>query len=662
MKSNFILVAPSLLILLFGTVMAQQAKNTFELKDLRKLVSISSPKISPDGSEIAFIKSKPDWKTDKDKQEINLVNINSGSIRSITYHRKEISGVSWSPDGKSLAFISEDSSTKKSQIYIMPMNGGDPVMITKSKTGVVEYTWSPDGEKIAFVAQDTIPNPKEIKHHEDAFKVTANNYMVRAALQPWHLWIVSSKGGKAKQLTRGAQSLQTDQETISPLIWSPGGGSIIFQLFPDVWDGDSWHSVVAEIDTNGGKIDTLISDEGSGQPQYSSSGKVLAFIRARNGDLNNGNAVYVYEGGEIRDATSGLARNIMSYKWLPGENDLLLTGMKGTRKVLWRQPVNGKADQINLGNVEIDEGSLSISKKGIISFTGSTPAHPVELYFMSTLTGKPERLTNLNGFVDSLSIGKTESITWKGPDGFEEDGVLSYPVDYKEGKKYPVALVIHGGPEWASTVGFSAFSQLLTAKNFFVFQPNYRGSINLGDKYQHAIYRNTGEGPGKDIMAGLDKIIKRGFIDTSRMGISGWSYGGYMTSWLNGYYPDKWKAAVEGAALNDWVMDYTIAYYQTYDLYFFGGSPWSKKYWDIWREQSPIVYARFVKAPTLIMGDAGDPNVPIVNSYEMYHALKDNGVHTEFYVYPADTHFPHDIVRTTDVYKRWVEWLVKYLK
>jgi dipeptidyl aminopeptidase/acylaminoacyl peptidase len=135
-----------------------------------------------------------------------------------------------------------------------------------------------------------------------------------------------------------------------------------------------------------------------------------------------------------------------------------------------------------------------------------------------------------------------------------------------------------------------------------------------------------------------------------------------MTSWLNGNYPDKWKAAVEGAALNDWVLDYTIAFYQTDDLYFFGGSPYIEKYKKIWREQSPITYAHKVKAPTLIMGDVGDPNVPIVNSYQMYHALRDNGVHVEFYAYPVDSHFPHSIVRTTDVYKRWIDWLVKYVK
>ena len=645
-----------------GLIFAQSNKKPFQLKDIQKLVNISDTQISPDGSRIAVIISRPDWKEDKSKQEIDLVNTVDGSIRSITYKRENISNLKWSPDGKSLAFISKDSETKKPQIYIMPMNGGDPVCITKSKTGVSEFSWNPDGNKIAFVAQDTIPNPKEIKHHEDAFKVTDNNYTVRAMVQPWHLWIVPANGGKSKQLTKGPESISTDQETISPVAWSPDGKSIIFQQFPDVWEGNGWHSKLAEVDTNGGEVKEVIQDQGSGYPGYAPVSKVLAFMRPRNGDQNNGNAVYVDSNNEIKDATKDLARNINSYIWMPDGKSLLLTGEKGTKSVIWNQPLDGNAKKLDLGNICVNSGSLSISKNGVVAFTGITSTHPVELYMMSSIDGKPKILTHFNNFVDSLLIGKTEGINWNGPDGFDEDGVLTYPVDYKDGNKYPMVLVIHGGPEGASTIRFSPLAQLFSAKGFFVFQPNYRGSINLGDKYQHAIFRNTGKGPGEDVMAGIKKVEQLGIIDTNRIGITGWSYGGYMTSWLNGYYPDKWKAAVEGAALNDWVMDYTIAFYQTGDIYFFGGSPWVKKYWDIWRDQSPIVLARNVKAPTLIMGDIGDPNVPIVNSYEMYHALKDNGVNTEFYAYPADTHFPHDIVRTTDIYKRWIDWIVKYVK
>ncbi len=650
------------LILTTGSIYSQTQRRTFHLKDLRSLVRLSSPRISPDGNHIAVIVSRPDWKKDKSTQEIDLVNTKDATKRSLTYKREGISELRWSPNGNRLAFISKDTDSKKTQIYVMPLNGGDAVKITDSKTGVKEYSWSPDGKKIAFVAQDTVPNPKAIKHHEDAFKVTDNNYMVRAAVQPWHLWIVSSEGGKAKKLTKGTNSICTDQETISPLAWNPNGSAITFQRFPDVWEGNSWHSTIVEVDTNNGKVKTVISDEGSGRPDYAPESTILAFMRPRNGDQNNGNAVYVKMNGKITDITDNLARNINSYTWLPDGKSMLLTGEKGTKTVIWHQMVDGHSVLIDLENVNPGNGSISISKSGIIAFTGTTPTYPSELYVLSSLNGKPKRLTNYNEFVDSLKLSKTESISWNGPDGFYEDGVLNYPVDYKQGEKYPLVLVIHGGPEGASTVHFSPLPQLLAAQGFFVFQPNYRGSINLGDKYQHAIFRNTGEGPGKDVMAGLKKIEDLGVIDTNRIGISGWSYGGYMTSWLNGYYPNKWKAAVEGAALNDWVMDYTIAYYQTDDLYFFGGSPWVKKYWKIWREQSPIIFAQNVKAPTLIMGDAGDPNVPIVNSYEMYHALRDNGVHTEFYVYPADTHFPHDIVRTTDIFKRWINWMVKYLK
>ncbi len=651
----------SLLFLPLSTLtFGQPVRPPFQLTDLRKLVSLSSPQISPDGNSIAVIISRPDWDKDKSKQEIDLITVADGKRRALTFEREGIANLRWSPDGTLLAFIAKDAGFKEGQIFVMPMAGGDPVRITQSKTGVAEFTWNPDGRTIAFVAQDTVPNPKAIEHHEDAFRVTDNNFTVRAELQPWHVWIVPAAGGEAKRLTRGSWSLQTDQESISPLAWSPDGRSIAFQKFPDVWEGNAWHCTIAVVDTAGGEVRTLVADEGSGRPAY--AGEALAFSRARNGDLNNGNAVYVRTNGETVDATRSLARNIGIYRWLPGGRELLLSGELGTHVTLWRQPLHGEATELPLGDVHASGRNLSISTSGRICFVGSTASHPTELYLLDSLTSSPRRLTNLNAFVDSLSLATTESIEWTGPGGFGEDGVLTYPVPYKPGKKYPLVLVIHGGPEAASTTEFEPLAQLLAAKGFFVFQPNYRGSTNRGDAYQHAIFRDTGEGPGKDVMAGVAAVVASGMIDTTRIGVSGWSYGGYMTSWLTGYYPDVWKAAVAGAALNDWVLDYTIAYYQTYDLYFFGGSPWTKDYWKIWREQSPIEMARSVKAPTLIMGDVGDPNVPIINSYQMFHALRDNGVTVEFYAYPTDTHFPGSIVRRTDVYRRWVEWMEKHLK
>ena len=234
---------------------------------------------------------------------------------------------------------------------------------------------------------------------------------------------------------------------------------------------------------------------------------------------------------------------------------------------------------------------------------------------LDSTTAKPRRLTDVNAFLDDLDLGRTESIEWTNHDGLPGDGALTYPVGYQAGRKYPLVLVIHGGPMMASNVGFQRLAQLLAASGFLVFQPNYRGSTNLGDAYQHAMYRDTGEGPGKDVMAGLAAVEKLGIVDMTRLGVGGWSYGGYMSAWLSSHH-DVWKAALVGAPVTDWLMDYSISFYQEGDAYFFGSSPWTDEGWEIWRKQSPITYVRNVKAPTLILGSVRDANVPLVNAFE----------------------------------------------
>ena len=647
-------------VALVGLPLASWAAAPFRLDDLRKLVRLSDPQFSPDGKSVAIVVSTPVWKTDKRDNEIDLVAVGSGTKRALTHDREGVSSPRWSPDGTRLAFLANDPKTKQAQIYVLPLAGGDAQRITEAKQGVDEFTWSPNGSRIAYVTQDPPVNEKAIKAHDKAFQVTSGNFLLRKSLAPWHLWVVNAAGGKPMRLTHGDFSLQTDQQGATPLAWSTDGKRIVFTRFPGPYWGPSFHSVIDAVPADGkGEPVALVTQQGSSDFAYARSGSLYAFMRPRDGDENNGNAVYVGGIGAACDVTAALARNFNAYAWLPNGRALLLQGELGTHSVLWEQPISGVARLLHLGNVE-SSSQLDVAHNGEIAFVGSTPTHPGELYVMRSVTSKPRRLTDVNAFVDKLDQGRSESVQWT-LDGFDEDGVLTYPLDYRKGGKYPLVLVIHGGPEGASTQVFSPLPQLLSAAGFLVFQPNYRGSTNLGDAYQHAIYRDTGEGPGKDVMAGLAAVEKLGNVDTSRIGVSGWSYGGYMTTWLTGHY-DVWKAAVSGAALTDWVMDYTIAYYQTGDLYFFGGSPWTEKYWGIWRKQSPIMYARNVKAPTLIMGDVGDPNVPLVNSFEWYHALRDNGVTVEFWAYPADTHFPGDIVQQTDVYRRWVGWMQKHLK
>ena len=651
----------ALIALVGGAPIAATAAMSFQLDDLQKLVQLSDPQFSPDGKSVAIVVTTPVWKTDKKDTAIDVVDVANGAKRALTQDREDVSSPRWSPDGTRLAFLAKDPATRQPQIYVLPLAGGDAQRITDTKEGVVEFTWSPGSDRIAYITQDPPVNEKAIKAHNKVFQVTDGNFLLREALASWHLWVVATTGGAPTRLTEGAYSLQTDQEGATPLVWSRDGKSIVFTKFPSPYWGPSYRSVIAEVAADGkGKPVTLVADEGANGFAYAPGSDSFAFLRVRNGDQNNGNAVYVGGDGATRDATAALARNFNAYAWLPGGKSLLLQGELGTRSVLWEQPLSGKARVLDLGGVEA-VGNPGVAKNGTIAFIGSTTTSPGELYVLASAHAKPRKLTGVNAFVDKLDLGKTVSVEWKSDDGLAADGALTYPVDYQQGKKYPLVLVIHGGPEAASTLRFSPLPQLLAAQGFLVFQPNYRGSTNLGDAYQHAIFRDTGEGPGKDVMAGLAAVEKLGIVDADRIGVSGWSYGGYMTTWLTGHY-DVWKAAVSGAALTDWIMDYTISYYQMGDLYFFGGSPWTDKYWDIWRQQSPIAYARNVKAPTLIMGDVGDSNVPLVNSYEWYHALRDNGVAVEFWAYPADTHFPADIVQQTDVYRRWVDWMTKHLK
>jgi dipeptidyl aminopeptidase/acylaminoacyl peptidase len=349
---------------------------------------------------------------------------------------------------------------------------------------------------------------------------------------------------------------------------------------------------------------------------------------------------------------------------MPDGKSLLVGGHDSTQVSLWLQPLGGAAKKLPLGDVSplwsfwVD---VTAGPNGEIAFAGRTPNQPPELYFMASANDPPKRLTKFNDQIAALELGKTERFEWQGPDRFHEDGVVVYPPGFQKGKKYPLVLIIHGGPRAATTSEFSFLAQFVAAHDFVVFEPNYRGSENLGNAYIHAIWNDAGDGPGRDVMAGIEALKELGFVDEANIGVTGWSYGGYMTTWLIGHY-QIWKAAVAGAAVTSMFDQYNLADFNVTERYIFTGSPYVGDNLSAYREQSPITYAAQMKTPTLILSDTGDFRVTITQSYELFHALKDNGVATHFFAYPVRGHFPNDPVRQADVYRRWTEWLVDHLK
>ena len=292
-------------------------------------------------------------------------------------------------------------------------------------------------------------------------------------------------------------------------------------------------------------------------------------------------------------------------------------------------------------------------------FAGSRPGQPTEVYQLGSVDAKPRRLTEFNAKLASKQAGRVESITWEGSDGLKCNGVLVYPPGYKQGRKYPLVLNIHGGPMYHSTEAFSLWHQIMAAKGSIVFSPNYRGSDNQGREFQQAIINDAGKGPGRDVMAGVAAVKDLGIVDERRIAISGWSYGGFMTVWLTAHYHD-WSAAVAGAPVTDWFDSYSLTDLNKWFGVGLGGSPWTNRNSQNYLRQSPIAHAHRIRTPTLILSNTRDPRVTVTQSYKLFYALRDNDVPVEFIAYPIDGHFPADPIHQRDVLDRWIAWIEKH--
>ena len=667
-------------LLVAATASAQERR--IQLEDLAKIVTVSDPQISLDGKSIVCVVSRQNFEEDRSDRELVLVDVATGAQKVLTFGRKGVGSPRWSPTGDRLAFVAvapytpdknnKDDTTKRedgSQVFVMPMSGGDARKVTDAPNGVEQFAWRPNGKEIAYVSSDDPPNQKEIDKHNDSFEVGDNDYLATAAPTPSHIWLVSAQGENAKRLTSGPWSLPKSAppgSPSSPLSWTPDGKSLTFTRQADPHLGDSDLTTLQILNVDTGEIRKLTSHEKlESFGLFSPDGSQLAYWYPRDGDWNNTNEIFVTSaaGGDGIDLTRDLDRNLVRAIWMPDGQSLLVGGHDGTEAAMWLQPLKGKARKLSLGEVNptwlfwID---ADVGPKGEIAFTGSTASQPSELYYMPSSADPPKRLTNFNQPIAALQLGKVDRFEWQGPDGFREDGILVYPPDFSKDKKYPLVLVIHGGPVDASEATFSGFAHLVAAREYVVFEPNYRGSDNLGNAYQHAIYNDAGDGPGRDVMAGIEAVKKLGFVDESKIAVTGRSYGGYMTSWLIGHY-HLWKTAVAVAAVTDQNEEYNLSDLGVANRYSFKGSPWTGNMQD-YIAQSPIASASQVKTPTLILSDTGDARVPITESYQLYHALKDNGVTVKFVAYPVPGHSPGDPVRSRDLYSRWLGWLDQYLE
>lgn len=654
---------------------AQSQQKTFSLDAMRNLVSVSSLAISPDGSSIAIVVSRPDYETNQYNSELVLVDVETGDRRVLTPNRSRVIQPAWSPDGSLLGFLAPDES-KVQQLWALPLSGGEARKLTDAPRAVQYYAWRPDGEAVAYITMDEEPEQEGEARFLNGFEAGYSDIHMEDPLEPLHIWLVPTTGGDAERLTSGNWTIHNflpPAPNPSLISWSPDGSSIAFVARPNAMTGYSDSSSVRILNVDSGDIRWLTGSEGAEMaPSYSPNGETISFWSWRSEPGDNS---YIWgttevwlapaEGGPGRSLTRPLDRNLWLSKWMPDGESIITAGNDETTVGLWQYFVDGEFERIELGNLVINNGAfgydVAVGNDGSLAFLASTEGAPVELYHMDSPGAEPRALTDYNSWIREYQLGDTERMTWQSDD-FTADGVVIYPPEFDSRGSYPLVLHIHGGPQSASKQSFSRLGQLMAARGWVVFQPNYRGSDNLGNEYQIAVVGDAGAGPGRDVMAGVDMLTAQPFIDSSRMAVTGWSYGGFMTTWLAGNYPDRWKAAMAGAAVTDLRDQYNLSDLNVGNRYMMNGlSPWSDEGREAYRKNSPITYATNITAPTLIMSATRDFRVPVTQSLKVFHALDDNGVKTELILYPGRIHFPSDPVNSLDVYRRWLEWVDEHL-
>lgn len=664
-------IAGTMLLALVLAPPATAAKpERFTLESLRKIVGVGSAQVAPDGKTAAFIVTKPNYESDKNESELYAIDLAGGTPRALTFERRRVSQPRWSPDGETVAFLAVDAKDKM-QIWMLPFRGGESRQLTHSPTGVEHYAWRPDGAAIAYAAADSTAKRTGEARHLATINVGAQDLFLRENVEPQHIWVQNVSGGDPKRLTSGEWSLEFVLPPSSPpsrLSWSPDGKSIAFARVPAPESGKLDSVNVAILDVASGNIRSLNrATQFQSNPSYSPDGKSITYWYPRDG---RGNAGYVNElyiapasGGPGHSLTRALDRMVFNGEWLPDGHTVLVAANDATTTGLWLQTIDGSARRLDVGDLVVNGAfgyDIEVASTGALVFSATTPSRPSELYVMDSPEAKPRRLTDFNAWASDVAFGRMERVTWKN-DGLDEDGVVVYPPDFNPNRSYPLVLNIHGGPTSASKLSFNSLAQLMASEGWCVFMPNYRGSDNLGNAYQSAIHSDWGAGPGRDVMAGIAELRKHSYIDRTRTGVSGWSYGGYMTSWLIGNYPDAWQAAMAGAPVTNWEDEYNYSDGNISLKNEFGGSPWVGDRAAFYRANSPITFATKIKTPTRVMSNLEDFRVPPTQAMALYRAMKDNGVETDFIGFQGRTHASADPVNSRERARLWIDWLKRHL-
>ena len=624
-----------------------------------KTVSAVVP--SPDGSKVAWTQTQSVMDAERSEMLTHIFVAGAdGSHRiQLTRGDKSAANASFSPDGRMIYFLSERSG--KNNVYRIAISGGEAEQLTDFKGSLTSYALSPDGKTVAFSGYEPPADEEKNKKEKRDFRV------VDANPQNHSIYLVPAEAnGDGK---RPQRKLTDGKRHVAAFSWSPDSAKIAFSHWAtpvaDSWTG----SEIAEADVASGSLKSISPQHSfsASAPVYSRDGRFLAFVKASADPprwaFDSGIALVNRASGEVRmlPATPDAQPHVLGFA---GDRIFFLES-KGTRNAIFEMPIDGPP------RLFYEPAKGVIGNGAQINFAGTHFGMPVETadeapeaYVMAASSKSPVRVSRANVDMPKLPLGKTEAIKWKSKDGLEVEGLLTYPVAYEAGKKYPLILNIHGGPTGVFEETFIGRSGLypiavFAARGYAVLRPNPRGSGGYGKTFRFGNYNDWGGKDYDDDQAGVDRVIQMGVADPDKLAIMGWSYGGFMTSWTV-TQTRRFKAAVVGAGVtNLWSFTGT-ADVAGFIPDYFGGEPWQQL--ENFQKHSPITFVKNVTTPTLVLHGESDIRVPTSQGYEFYHSLKREGVIAKMVTYPRQPHGPNEPKFVLDIMQRHLDWVEKYVR
>lgn len=643
----------------------EAALRSLTIDDSFRIERIGDPRISPEGDWVAFTRTRVSLKEQKGETRIWMIPISGGEALPMTMEGSSASRPRWSPDGKYLSFLAARSGGK-SQVWGLNRMGGEAQRLTDIPQGVSSYDWSPDGKRLLLLLRD--PKPEDLQKEKKPekkpepwvidrlqFKRDRTGYLDN---RHTHIYLLTPGEKTPLQITSG------DFDESDP-VWSPDGRRIAFvSNRTENPDGnantDLWIVSVETADKGKTLIQVTTNPGADRSPVWSPDGEKIAFVTVTQPDIiwyaTNHLAVVDIEDGNPAVLTESLDRNVSSPNFSPdGKSIFFLLEDSGERHLARIDP-NGK----NLARPVAGHRSVrgfDLGRNGHTALLISLPHCPGEIFLLRG--EEPARLTTVNDpLMAQIKLAEVENVQFPSRDGTEIEGFIFKPHGFDPAFRYPALLWNHGGPVAQYDFSFNFTAQLFAAHGYVVILVNPRGSSGYGRDFSLGIYRNWGKKDFEDVMAGVDLAIDKGYADPDRLGVGGWSYGGILTNYVI-TQTDRFKAAATGASEVLFVSNYGHDHYQLQwekEL----GLPWENR--QLWERLSPFNAVEKIVTPTLIMGGEKDWNVPILNSEQLYQALRRLGRTTRLVVYPGESHGIRRPDFQKDRYQRYLEWFGKYVK